>query len=92
MFAWWVCLSSVVLAMVLICVLPMRVSADVKLPSVVGSNMVLQRDMELPVWGWADPGEEVTVKFADNEVKAKADDSGKWKVSLAPMSAGGLTT
>ena len=30
-------------------------NADVKLPSVIGSNMVLQREMPVPVWGWADP-------------------------------------
>ena len=38
--------------------------ADVKLPNVIGSGMVLQRDMAVPVWGWAEAGEEVTVSFA----------------------------
>ncbi len=40
-----------------------QAQADVKLPKVIGSHMVLQRDRPLPVWGWADPGEEVTVKL-----------------------------
>ena len=35
--------------------------ADVKLPAIIGSNMVLQSDMKLPIWGTADPGEAVTV-------------------------------
>ena len=35
--------------------------ADVKLPTVIGSHMVLQRDRPLPIWGWADAGEEVGI-------------------------------
>jgi hypothetical protein len=38
--------------------------ADVTLPKVIDSKMVLQRDREVPVWGWADQGEEVTVEFS----------------------------
>ena len=37
------------------------VQADVKLPSVFGDHMVLQQGQRLPVWGWAEPGEAVTV-------------------------------
>ena len=47
--------------------------ADVTLPSVFGSHMVMQRDAELPVWGWADPGEAVTVQIVGQSAKAKAD-------------------
>jgi len=48
------------------------VLADVKLPAILGSNMVLQQNRELPLWGTADPGEAVTVTLGD----AKAADSG----------------
>ena len=48
------------------------VRADVKLPSVFGSNMVLQRDMPVPIWGWAEPGEEVTVRFGSTKKTVKA--------------------
>jgi sialate O-acetylesterase len=51
--------------------------ADVKLPAVFSSNMVLQREIHLPVWGWADPGEEVTVAFADQQSSTQAGDDGK---------------
>lgn len=61
--------------------------ADVKLPSVIGSHMVLQRDKPIPIWGWADPGEEVTVEFAGMVGQAKADDAGKWKVTLGAQKA-----
>jgi sialate O-acetylesterase len=63
--------------------------ADVKLPSVLGSHMVLQRDKPLPVWGWADPGEAVTVRLGANSVNTKADDKGGWKVTLPAMKADG---
>jgi len=61
--------------------------AEVKLPAVIGSRMVLQRDKPLPIWGWADPGEEVTVEFAGNKASAKADDKGNWKVTLPATKA-----
>ena len=55
--------------------------------------MVLQRDVDLPVWGWADPGEEVQVKLGDGPaVFATADAAGKWSVSLPPTPAGGPVT
>jgi sialate O-acetylesterase len=38
-------------------------SAQVKLPVLISDNMVLQRDKDLNIWGWASPGEKVTVKF-----------------------------
>lgn len=63
--------------------------ADVKLPAVFSSNMVLQREIHIPVWGWADPSEEVTVTFADQQNSTKAGDDGKWMVKLSPMSASG---
>lgn len=65
------------------------VRADVKLPAVLGDHMVLQRQMPVKVWGWADPGEAVTVKLAGQEVSATACEKGKWSVTLQPMEAGG---
>jgi sialate O-acetylesterase len=68
------------------------VFADVRLPKIFGDNMVLQRDHPIPVWGWADPGEKVTVQLQDEIVKAKAGKDGKWKVQLKQQSAGGPFT
>ena len=64
-----------------------RASADVKMPAVFASHMVVQRDMPLPVWGWADAGEAVTVFFGGQTASAKADDNGKWKVTLPKFKA-----
>ena len=66
--------------------------ADVKLPNIFGSHMVLQRDMKDRVWGKADPGEEVTVSIGDQKKTAKAGDDGKWSVTLDPLPAGGPHT
>jgi sialate O-acetylesterase len=59
--------------------------AKPRLPAVIGSNMVLQRDTPLTIWGWADPGEEIEVAIGANKGVAKADDKGRWRVKLAPM-------
>ncbi len=63
--------------------------AEVRPARVFGSHMVLQRDQPVPVWGWADAGEQVTVRFAVQEVRATADSSGYWRAVLAPLPAGG---
>ncbi len=63
--------------------------ADVKLPALVGENMVLQRDQANTLWGWADPGEEVKVEFHGQTKTAKADDTGKWSLKLDPIGPGG---
>jgi len=73
---------------VALCFLP-SAHAEVKLPNVIASHMVLQRDRPLPIWGWADPGEEVTVTFEAQKISTKADDKGAWKVTLQPVKADG---
>ena len=55
--------------------------------NVFQSNMVLQRDKPLNIWGWAEPGEEVTVVFAGQEVRARAAADRAWQVTLQPMPA-----
>ncbi len=51
------------------------------------SNMVLQRDEPIRIWGWADPQEEITVSFAGHQVTGRADDSRVWTVALPPVAA-----
>lgn len=60
---------------------------DVKLPAVIGSHMVLQRDQPVPVWGWAAPSEKVIVRFADTNSHTQADETGRWKVALPNLAA-----
>ena len=54
---------------------------------IFSDHMVLQRDATVPIWGKADPRSDVTVTFAGQSVKGKADGEGRWKVDLAPMKA-----
>ena len=67
--------------------------AEVKLPAVFSDNMVLQRDLAVPVWGWADTGEEVVVTCTGPTFAAKsnsfADANGKWFLKLNAMPVGG---
>lgn len=65
------------------------VDAAIKLPAIIGNNMVLQRDEAVPVWGWDNPGTKVTVSICDAKATATADDKGKWCVQLPAMKAGG---
>jgi len=62
-------------------------NAEVLPASMFGDHMVLQRDMPVPVWGRAAPGEKVTVRFAEQVVSGEADNSGYWKVTLSPLKA-----
>ena len=63
--------------------------ADVKLPALVGDNMVLQQGKPLTIWGWADPQEKVTVTFCGQTASSVADAGGKWCVKLQPLKCGG---
>ena len=57
---------------------------EVKLPAIVSSNMVLQRDATVVLWGWADPNEKITIKasWLDNAINLTADKSGNWRVDV----------
>ena len=62
--------------------------ADVKLPAIISDNMVLQQETPAGVWGWAEPGEKVTVKFAGKSAETAAGADGKWNVKLEALTAG----
>lgn len=59
--------------------------ADVRLPAILSDHMVVQANAEVPVWGWADAGEEVTVSLAGQTAAAKAGADGKWQVKLSKL-------
>lgn len=63
--------------------------AEVKLPAIFSDNMVLQRDIAVPVWGWADAGESVTISLGGQTKNAVADENGKWLLKFDAMRAGG---
>lgn len=63
--------------------------AAVRLPDLIGDRMVLQRDTKLKIWGWADPGEKVTVRFHDKHYYTQASPEGRWAVELPAQRYGG---
>jgi sialate O-acetylesterase len=63
-------------------------SADIRLPSVIGDHMVLQQDKPITIWGWAEPGEGISLVFAGQRSQTTADSDGRWEVQLKAMKAG----
>jgi len=63
--------------------------AAVRLPQLVSNHMVLQRDIKLKLWGWANPGEKVSLNFNGKSVQTRTTADGKWLVQLPAMKAGG---
>ncbi len=64
-----------------------RAFADVKLPAVFSDHMVLQQQIPLRIWGWADADEMVTVSIGANKETVKTPESGRWEVKLPAMTA-----
>lgn len=62
--------------------------ADVKLPSLISDNMVLQQGVKAPIWGWAEPGEKITVTIGQQKIETTPDANGRWQVRLKPMKPG----
>lgn len=60
-------------------------AAEFQVSRLFADHMVLQRDKPLPVWGWAEPGEKVSVSFAGQTQSTETDTAGRWRVSLDPL-------
>ena len=82
-------LAKLIVLCAMVAPMAVHVEADVRLPAVIGDNMVLQQGMAVPIWGWAAPGEDVTVTITGQKLRATAGDDGRWMVKLEPMKAGG---
>lgn len=81
--------GKIVLGLLLVACLASMAAADVSLPTMFSDHMVVQRGMAVPVWGWAEPGEEVSVAFDGQTATAAACQKGKWAVKLDAVQAGG---
>ena len=68
-------------------ILSSQLYADIVLPKVIDSQMILQRNAKVPIWGWADKNEKVTVSFAGQTKSAMPNPQGKWMVELDPLQA-----
>lgn len=80
--------TTLVIAFIL---LTSAVYADVTLPALFQDHMVLQRQKQVTIWGWADPGEKVEVKGSWQWLwgaSTKTDENGNWKVKIQTPNAG----
>src|SRR5665647_442253 len=77
------------LSILLFFALGISVSAQISMPKVFSSHMVLQRDMDIPVWGNAPAGAEITAQFGNIQTKGIANENGKWMLHLPKFKAGG---
>ena len=62
--------------------------AQLKLPSIIDDNMIIQRDKQNTIWGWATPGEKLKIQFMIKEYTATANKNGEWKVILDAIKGG----
>ncbi len=63
--------------------------ATVRLPHIINNNMVLQRNVKIPIWGWANKGEKIKIAFAGKKYSTVGNENGKWLLYMDPMSEGG---
>jgi len=81
---------SFVTLLTTICLLFVQsIQAEVKLPAIVSSNMVLQRNTTVILWGWSDAKEKITIEtsWLDERLKVKADNEGNWRIEVKTTSS-----
>jgi sialate O-acetylesterase len=63
------------------------VQAEIRLPAVISSHMVVQQQQPIVLWGWAEAGETISVKFRGQTANSQADTQGNWRIELPPAAA-----
>ena len=63
--------------------------ASIRMPSVIGDNMVLQSGADIPIWGWEEPGQRIVVALDGHQQPTTADPDGRWMVRMNPPAVGG---
>ena len=75
-------------AILLLLISASGIYADVRVANIFGDNMVIQRDSVVPIWGWSDAGDKITVSAKDQSVGTVASQDGRWTVELQPIAVG----
>jgi sialate O-acetylesterase len=73
----------------LLSVLTTKIKANIRLPRFVSNGMVLQRDLPIKIWGWADAGEKIQITFKGKQYSTVAGADSKWNIQMDPAQAGG---
>src|SRR6266850_5929103 len=86
--------QSLVLSSTALALFSSNASAEIKLPAVLSDHMVLQRESDSSVWGWAKPGAKVEIRgdFLAQPVSCTADEKGAFKARVHTLVAGGPHT
>lgn len=82
-------MKKIVLSLIVFLFASFGSKAQVQVADIFSDNMVLQRNMDVNIWGTAAPGEQLVLNFNGQNQKTKANKQGKWSVVLNPMKAGG---
>ena len=77
------------IVLILLLINAISVQGNVRLPKLISDGMVLQRNTEVKIWGWADKNEQITIHFINKEYQTITDKLGEWIVNLKDLSAGG---
>tara|TARA_R110002072_G_scaffold1380_5_gene11629 strand:- start:19739 stop:21190 length:1452 start_codon:yes stop_codon:yes gene_type:complete len=74
----------IIIALVSGLMFPQAIKAEIKLPAIVSSNMVLQRNTTIVLWGWADPKEKIVINasWLSESISSKADKEGNWRIEV----------
>jgi sialate O-acetylesterase len=80
-------IRTFILSIFVCCYLPSY--SQIRLPKLISDGMILQRETQTRLWGWASPGEKISLKFKGQVYNTVTDQQGKWLLSLAPQKAGG---
>ncbi|RIV46421.1 sialate O-acetylesterase [Flagellimonas pelagia] len=81
--------NVILLSCLFLCSLGM---GQIKLPKLIGDGVVLQRDSNIRLWGWASPNEKVELSFKGKKYQVVANKKGEWTIDLKPQKAGGPFT
>jgi sialate O-acetylesterase len=76
-------------AVFIACLSAVGLMAEVRVPTLIGDHMVIQRDQPVHIWGNADPNESISISFRGESANTRPDEYGRWSVYLPPVSAGG---
>jgi sialate O-acetylesterase len=77
------------LVLAFLCLFSIHSFAQIKLPKPISDGMVLQRDQELKIWGWASPKAKIKLTLKGEKYTSKVDEKGNWHINLSPQKAGG---
>ena len=82
-------IKNIMLLFILIIITSVTTFSEVKLPRLISDGMILQRNVNVNIWGWAANNEKISIHFLDSTYNITADNNGDWSITLPKLKAGG---